>query len=135
MNTALTSREIAAMKALPAAIKAENEAYSQGIWKAGSAGGSIVTDQAGPGCGPMDEETRTYYGGYLIAESISPANKRRILACVNACAGITTEQLESCAHWSDIVKAPLQHCAHIPAEAARIGAGLDPASIEQAEVL
>lgn len=133
MSGPLTSREIAAMKALPAAIKDENEAYSQGTWTAGNAGGSIVTDQAGPGCGPMDEETRAYYGGYLIAESITPANKRRILACVNACAGVPTETLEAAASWADIVKAPLTHRHHIPAEAAAVGAVLDPESLEQGE--
>lgn len=35
-----------------------------------------------------------YYGGHLIAESITSANSRRIVACVNACEGISTESLE-----------------------------------------
>lgn len=76
-----------------------------GPWQEGKAGGSIVTVYAVPGCGPLDEETRAYYGGYLIAESITPANRRRILACVNACQGIPTAQLELAASWGDIIKA------------------------------
>ncbi len=35
-----------------------------------------------------------YYGGILIAESLSRQNAHRIVACVNACAGLPTEKLE-----------------------------------------
>lgn len=36
-----------------------------------------------------------YYGGHLIAESITSANARRIVACVNACEGISTDAIET----------------------------------------
>lgn len=32
-------------------------------------------------------------GGWVVAESASKANRERILACINACAGIPTEEL------------------------------------------
>ena len=35
------------------------------------------------------------YGGHLIAESVCPADARRIIACVNACTGIETEDIEA----------------------------------------
>ena len=35
-----------------------------------------------------------YYGGHLIGESIIEANARRIVACVNACAGMMNDELE-----------------------------------------
>ncbi len=36
-----------------------------------------------------------YYGGHCICESVTDANAERIIACVNACQGITTEALEA----------------------------------------
>ena len=38
--------------------------------------------------GGTGKEAREYYGGNLIGESISDANADRIVACVNACAGM-----------------------------------------------
>ena len=35
-----------------------------------------------------------YYGGHCICESVTDTNAERIVACVNACQGITTEALE-----------------------------------------
>jgi hypothetical protein len=54
--------------------------------------GTIVSDSPVPevnGSGAIE-----YYGGHLIAESITRDNARRIVACVNACEGIDTENLE-----------------------------------------
>ena len=36
-----------------------------------------------------------FYGGHLICESVVERNARRIVACVNLCAGISTEELEA----------------------------------------
>lgn len=119
--------------AAQAAAKAANDVYTQGTWRAGAAGGSIVTDSPGVGCGPMDAASRAFYGGYVIAESITPGNRRRILACVNACATVPTEVLEACASWADIVKAPLPFRQPMAAEAREVGAALDPESIEQGD--
>ena len=60
---------------------------------------------------------------------------RRIVACVNACAGVPTETLELCARWGDVVNATVFNRVHIPAEAAAVGAVLDGASLEQGEPL
>lgn len=38
-----------------------------------------------------------YYGGHLVADSVCHPDARRIVAAVNACAGIDTEHLESVA--------------------------------------
>ena len=54
---------------------------------------TVVSDTPVPGMGGSDAVE--YYGGHLIGESIVDANARRIVACVNACAGLPTEQLES----------------------------------------
>lgn len=42
----------------------------------------------------MDERDRKFYGGHLICESIGPEAARRILACIHACEGIATDELE-----------------------------------------
>lgn len=54
-----------------------------------------------------------YYGGHLIAESITAANSNRIVACVNACEGITTERLE------DLGRPLMQHLIGCDERAAR----------------
>lgn len=129
MNTPLTPRDVAAMTAHAAAIKAENAAHTQGLLRAGR----LI-------CRHEVDRTRLFNSeGVMVAMAFATtvtrgeADARRLAACWNACTGIPTEQLESCAHWSDIVKAPLQHRAHIPAEAARIGAALDSESLEQGD--
>ena len=60
-------------------------------WRVGR-DGSVVSDTPVPGMGGSDAVE--YYGGHLIGESIIEANARRIAACVNACAGISTDRLE-----------------------------------------
>lgn len=65
-------------------------------WREGKTGGTVVADSA-VGLtlmGATDPDAFEYYGGNLIAESVSPANARRIVACVNAMKDFTTEQLE-----------------------------------------
>lgn len=127
--TALTSREITAMTAHAAAIKAENHAYTRGRLSAGQ----VI-------CGLEIKRNHLFNAtGTLLAavfttpEARGEADARRLAACWNVCDGIPTETLESCSHWSDIVTAPLQHRAHIPAEAAAIGPVLDPHSLEQGD--
>ncbi len=131
MNSPLTPRDIAAMTAHAAGIKAENDAYTRGPWRAGR-GGCVVSDHPVPEVGGSDHTA--YYGGHMVAESISASNVRRIVACVNACAGVPTETLELAASWGDIVKGVMGG-ARISAEAAAVGAGLDSESLEQGEVL
>lgn len=60
-------------------------------WRVGRAG-SVVSDTPVPGMGGSDAVE--YYGGHLIGESIIEANARRIVACVNACAGMRNDELE-----------------------------------------
>lgn len=61
-------------------------------WREGKAGG-VVADTPIEG-GLMGSADVEYYGGHLIAESCTKANVARIVACVNACKGLTNEQLE-----------------------------------------
>lgn len=119
MNAKLTSREIAAMKALPAAIKVEN---------------SMPTLHVFPLYAEI--ELRTPEGQTVAVLSPHFSNiARRMSACWNACANTPTETLEACASWADIVKAPMVSRHYIPPEAAAVGAVLDPEALEQGEVL
>lgn len=61
-------------------------------WRVGRPG-AVVSDTPVPGMGGSDAVE--YYGGHLIGESIIEANARRIVACVNFCAGVSTENLET----------------------------------------
>lgn len=61
-------------------------------WRTGRQG-SVVADEPVPEI--SGSEDVAYYGGHLVAESVAPRNVRRIVACVNACAGLTTEFLEA----------------------------------------
>lgn len=60
-------------------------------------------------------ETRVYLGnegGFDLCDAPSPeANARRIVACVNACAGIETEKLEAVAFLSPHLPAGLKNKA------------------------
>ena len=53
---------------------------------------TVVSDTPVPEMGGSDAVE--YYGGHLIGESIIEANARRIVACVNACAGMRNDELE-----------------------------------------
>jgi hypothetical protein len=130
MNSPLTSRDIAAMTAHAAGIKAENDAYTQGRLRAGL----LI-------CGQEVERNRLFNSdGELIAillsttTTSSESDARRLAACWNACAGAPTETLELAASWGDIVKGVMGG-ARISAEAAAVGAALDSESLEQGEVL
>ena len=61
-------------------------------WCIGRAG-SIVADDPVPEMSGSDAVE--YYGGHLICESVVDRNARRIVVCVNACAGIPTDDLET----------------------------------------
>lgn len=65
--------------------------YTKGSYRKGNHG-SIVTDTPIPG---NDESSIKFYGGYLVCESITDENARRIIAEHNACLGITTKALEN----------------------------------------
>ena len=60
-------------------------------WRVGRPG-AVVSDTPVPEMGGSDAVE--YYGGHLIGESIIEANARRIVACVNACRGLGTDELE-----------------------------------------
>lgn len=62
------------------------------VGKCSASMGVVVSDEPVPEINGSDAVD--YYGGHLVAESVTPANARRIVACVNACAGISTEELE-----------------------------------------
>lgn len=68
-----------------------HQAHAPEPWLAAPMYGAIVACQPTPGDRrPMDTE----YGGFILGEGMHAANRRRILACVNACKGIPTEALE-----------------------------------------
>lgn len=62
-------------------------------WLEGNPSDAIVAENPVHYMGDNDEH-RDHYGGYVIAESMTVANRRRALACVNACQGISTKDLE-----------------------------------------
>lgn len=84
-----------ASTAAQAAAKAESEAYTRGTWSVGPRGTCVVSTDPIVG-GVRGTDDVGYYGGHLIAETVTAANARRIVACVNACAGIATAALELC---------------------------------------
>jgi hypothetical protein len=56
--------------------------HTPGPWRIGKSGGSVVTDNEIEDAvgGSWGEDAKTFYGGNLIAESITPANARLIAA-------------------------------------------------------
>jgi len=65
-------------------------------WKLGRMGVVISENSKGIEIvGAMGKEAFEYYGGNLIGESISQANAKRIVECVNACEGIPSSILTS----------------------------------------
>lgn len=52
---------------------------TSGPWRAGFAGGSIVTDNIVKGGVSPDPQTLAFYGGNLIAESVAPCNRLAII--------------------------------------------------------
>lgn len=61
-------------------------------WRDGQTGDSIIASMPH---GPFPHSAYDYYGGYLVCESLSASDRRRIIACVNACKGISTADLEA----------------------------------------
>jgi hypothetical protein len=64
-------------------------------WRLGKIDGCVVADSSeglfvGGGTGP---DALEYYGGNLICESVIQVNALRIVHCVNACAGLTYEEI------------------------------------------
>lgn len=56
-------------------------------------GGSVVSDVP---FGASDVDAYdAYQGGFMVCESASPDNARRIAACVNACRGLSLHDLEA----------------------------------------
>lgn len=63
-------------------------------WKLGRLGAVVSESSEGIEMGgAMGKEAVKYYGGNLIGESISQANAKRIVECVNALEGIESEQM------------------------------------------
>ena len=52
--------------------------HTPGPWRVGKSGGSVVADQ--PITGMAGSDHVDYYGGHLVAESITPSNARLIAA-------------------------------------------------------
>ena len=65
--------------------------HTQEPWRVGKSG-AVVADYKVPEMGGSDDVD--YYGGHLIAESVVQRNAVRIVSCVNACAGIPSEDLK-----------------------------------------
>lgn len=66
--------------------------HTKGLLRVGHSG-AVVADHPIPEMSGSDAVE--YYGGYLVAESVTAANARRLAACWNACDGFTTEELEA----------------------------------------
>jgi hypothetical protein len=62
-------------------------------WRVGKGYGAVVAD-AKVRDGPIGADDVHSYGGYLICESTTKDNARRIIACVNACAGLTEQEIK-----------------------------------------
>jgi hypothetical protein len=65
-------------------------AHTQEPWRTGRAGAVVANFPIKEIGGSDDIE---YYGGHLVCESVTKSNAARIVACVNACAGIPIEKL------------------------------------------
>lgn len=65
---------------------------AKGLLRLGRGGACIVAD--GPFAGPDGCADVDFYGGHMVAESVTIANAWRLIACWNACADMRTEVLE-----------------------------------------
>lgn len=66
--------------------------HTKGLLRVGHSG-AVVADHPIPEMSGSDAVE--YYGGHMVAESVTAANARRLVACWNACDGFTTEELEA----------------------------------------
>jgi hypothetical protein len=77
--------------------------HTLGLLREGTPSDTIVSDAAVPGGPTQKHEWLSYYGGHLVAESITTVNRRRLIACWNACDGIPSALLtggETLAHYT-----------------------------------
>ncbi|MEA9440033.1 hypothetical protein VCX45_04850 [Aeromonas caviae] len=65
--------------------------HTKGLLRVGRPG-AVVADHPVPEMSGSD--ALDYYGGHMVAESVTAANARRIVACWNACLGLPTDELE-----------------------------------------
>ncbi len=65
--------------------------HTKGLLRVGRPG-AVVADHPVPEMSGSD--ALDYYGGHMVAESVTPANASRIVACWNACLGLPTDELE-----------------------------------------
>lgn len=65
--------------------------HTKGLLRVGHSG-AVVADHPVPEMSGSDAVE--YYGGHLVAESVTPANASRIVACWNLLDGYATEELE-----------------------------------------
>lgn len=68
-------------------------AHTPGLLREGISYGAIVADRAAPGA-PLGADDIASYGGHLVGESITPSNRRRLVACWNAFDGVHVEAIE-----------------------------------------
>lgn len=129
MNSPLTPRDIAAMTAHAAGIKAENDAYTQGLLRAGHPVCGLEVDRS---CLFNSDGTRMAMVFTTHRARGAEADARRLAACWNACIDVPTETLELASSWGDILKGVMGG-ARISAEAAAVGAALDSDSLEQGD--
>ncbi|MGS3142156.1 hypothetical protein ACB274_06105 [Aeromonas sanarellii] len=65
--------------------------HTKGLLRVGRPG-AVVADPPVPEMSGSDAVE--YYGGHMVAESVTAANARRMVACWNACHGLPTDELE-----------------------------------------
>ncbi|MBW3797775.1 hypothetical protein GPK29_11700 [Aeromonas hydrophila] len=81
-------------------------AHTKGLLRVGK-NGAVVADAPVPEISGSDAVE--YYGGHLVAESITPANARRIVACWNLLHEFDTEAIEAGTFADFIGKQVYQH--------------------------
>ncbi len=65
----------------------EKATHTPGPWRPGKDGQSIVCDTP-ISSRVIGTDHIEHYGGHVVAETVTPNNQDRIIACVNACEGI-----------------------------------------------
>ena len=65
--------------------------HTKGLLRVGHSG-AVVADHPIPEMSGSDAVE--YYGGHMVAESVTAANARRLVACWNACHELPTDELE-----------------------------------------
>lgn len=85
--------------------------YTKGVWKVGRGGYCVVSTEPVPEVN--GSEAVEYYGGHLIGESMSEANARRIVDCVNACDGMENpaDEISKLRENVELLASHLESCA------------------------